>query len=260
MNKLSKLGIVVAMLLALLPSLTSAEAPAPKGKLVYEDNFDTATKSQLEDNLSGADFSRGFHPPGVYHLKVLKPNQTQWVLFPKLSFSNLTLVTDIGDFSDDVKSGSVLQGLIFRAQDENHFYTVLLNSRNSSYTVRKLDGAGKWSDLVPSTTSALIKGATTVNTLRVDGDGGKFTIYVNGEQLGSFQDTSFASGKVGFIIANQDAKEPHIHYDNVKVYTTDAQPAALPNTGEGTTAPMALLGLLVVMLLGAGIYLRRAAR
>src|SRR5690348_4950252 len=122
MDRPSKVWVVLGLLLAMLPALVSAEPPAPKGKLVFEDNFDSTTKSGLEDNLTATDFSRGFHPPGVYHLKVVKNNQTQWVLFPNRSFSNVTLLTDIGDFSDDTKSGTVMQGLVFRAQDANHLY------------------------------------------------------------------------------------------------------------------------------------------
>jgi hypothetical protein len=260
MNRPSNMGVILAILLALLPALVSAEAPPPKGKLVYEDNFDSSAQSQLEDNLTATDFSRGFHPPGVYHLKVLKSNQTQWVLFPKLSYANFSLLTELIDFSDDVKAGNVLQGLVFRAQDKNHFYTVLLDTRSGTYTIRKLDGANKWSDLVPSTASPLIKAPSESNILRVDGEGGQFTVYVNDEELKSFEDDSFASGNVGFIVANADANEPHMHFDNIKIYTTDAQPAGLPPTSEGTSSPVLLLGLFALVLFGTGAYLRRIVR
>jgi hypothetical protein len=228
MKDFLKVGLLLALLLALLPSLASAKPPDPKGKLVYEDDFSNGTKSKLEDNLKATDYQRGFHPPGVYHLKLLANNEVRWALLPNQSYAEFSIVADVFDFSDDISTGDVSQGLVFRAQDNSHFYTVLVDPRKGQYAVRKQDGANKWTDLIAFKASPLVKRQKEVNHLRVDGEGDSFTIYLNDEQLDTFKDASYVKGQIGFIVANVDAKEPHMHFDNLKIYTTDTQSAAPP--------------------------------
>src|SRR5262245_42274851 len=168
-------GLLVALCLALWPALASAQAPPPPvGKLVYEDDFnDSGKKSGLEENKTATDYSRGFHAPGVYHLKDLKPNETHWSMFPNQSYGDSTIEIDLYDSSDDY-SGDISQGLIVRAKDDGHFYAVLIDPRKGGYSVRKLDGANKWSDLIPFTASALVKQQADINHLRIDSIGDKF--------------------------------------------------------------------------------------
>ena len=53
-----------------------------------------------------------------------------------------------------------------------------------------------------------------------------------------------------------------MHYDNVKIYTTEAQsaatqPAGLPGTGQAGGDPSLLLAALALALLCTGIWVRR---
>jgi LPXTG-motif cell wall-anchored protein len=253
-----KTGLIVTLCLVLWPALASAAPPTPKGKLVYEDDF-SSKKSGLEDNLTATDYSRGFHAPGVYHLKDLKPNETHWSLFPDQSFGEFTFQADVWDNSDDVSAGDVSEGLVFRATDKDHFYTVLVDPRQGTFAVRKWDG-GKASDLVAAKDSALVKRKNEVNQLRVDGDGGKFTIYLNGDKLTDFSDSSYAKGQIGFIASNVDATGNHIHFDNVKIYSTEpaAKPATLPTTG-GEDTSLWLTVVFGLALLSLGVWARKAA-
>jgi LPXTG-motif cell wall-anchored protein len=261
MKNLFRVGALLAIVLALLPSIAGAKPPDPKGKLVYEDDFSSAAKSKLEDNLTATDYQRGFHPPGVYHLKLFKNDDVRWSLFPNQSYAEFSVLVDVFDFSDDINAGAVSQGLVFRAKDDSHFYAVLIDPRRGQYAVRKQDGANKWSDLIAFKASSLVKRQKEVNQLRVDGEGDSFTIYLNDEQLDTFKDASYAQGKIGFIAANMDAKEPHMHFDNIKVYTTDTQsasgPSALPTTGQEQGAPALLLVAFALLLLSLGMRMRR---
>src|SRR4029079_8724615 len=152
MKVVVKMGLLAVLCLALLPTFTLAAPPAPKGKLVYQDDFSDKTKSKLADNLKATDYSRGFPPPGVYHLIMRQPNETHWELFPGQSYSNFSVQMDLTDASDDF-SGCVSAGLVCRAVDDSRLYAVLIDARKQQYAVRKLDGQ-KWSDLIafkPST-------------------------------------------------------------------------------------------------------------
>lgn len=253
--------LALAICLALLPGLAGAQPPPPQGKLVYQDDFSDGTKSGLEDNLNATDYSRGFHPPGVYHLLLNENNETRWSTFPDQRYSTFTIEVDVWDNSDTF-SGDVAQGLIFRARDNNHFYVVLVDPREARYAVRKLDGRDRWTDLVPWKDSSIVKTQAEVNRLRVDGKGDSFTVYLNNETLTTFRDASYETGSIGLLATNFDAVEPHMHFDNMRVYTTDTDapslPAALPTTGGGADLPPLLLVLLALLSLAVGARLRAA--
>lgn len=258
-----KTVLVAALCLMLWPALAGAAPPEPKGKLVYQDDFSDPKKSGLEDKLQATDYSRGFHAPGVYHLKDLKAGETHWSLFPNQSYGAMTVELDVWDNSDNFK-GDLSQGLIVRAQDDSHFYAVLIDPRKGQYAVRKLNGKDTWTDVVAWKASSLIKQQDGVNHLRVDADGGSFTLYLNGDSLGSFSDSSYAKGGIGLIASNVDATGNHLHFDNVKVYSSDAaaspatsNPSDLPKTGEADGGPSLVLAGFALALLAIGLTLRR---
>jgi hypothetical protein len=255
-----KTGLIAALCLLLWPAIAGAAPPTPEGKLVYEDDFSTK-KSGLEDNLTATDYSRGFHAPGVYHLKDVKEKATVDELFPEQSYAQFSYQADVWDNSDDVSAGDVAGGLAFRATDDTHYYVAFVDPRTGKFAIRKLSGT-TWSDLVAWTDSAAIKRKAEVNQVRVDGDGGDFTLYVNGEKLADFNDSSYAKGGIGFVASNVDAPANHIHFDNVKVYSTEpapTSPAALPPTGAADTAPWLIL-VFGLALLSLGIWTRRIAK
>jgi LPXTG-motif cell wall-anchored protein len=256
------MALVAFGLALLLPALAAAQSPAPQGEVVYEDNFDDAAASSFEDNIRASDYGRGFHPPGVYHLKVNNPNVAGAVLLPTHSYGQFSVEVEVEDNSDTLQ-GASSQGLVFRAEDLSNYYAVLLNSREGQYTIRKLEG-DEWTDIVPMTDSPLVKADTELNVLRVDGDGDDFTVYLNDEELDTFSDSTFAKGSVGMILVNEDAVEPHMHFDNIVVYSTEpapeapATPATLPNTGAAESAPALALAALALLLLSLGAAARRA--
>ena len=220
---------------------------------MYSDDFSDPARSGLEDNVNATDYSRGFHAPGVYHLRILQSDDTRWSLFPRQEYGSFTVEADVWDNSDDFV-GDVAQGVVVRAVDPSHFYAVLLDSRKGQYAVRKMDG-GEWSDLVAWTESPLVKMETEVNHIRVDGTGGKFTVYLNAEQLAGFEDAAYARGGLGLIASNFDATRPHIHYDNVMVYATEgtATASSLPGAGNPLEVIPLLVAGVALLLLGSGL-------
>jgi hypothetical protein len=263
MRSLFKGGLIAMLCLALWPALVAAQPPDPKGNLVYEETF-SDTSSGLEDNLRATDYSRGFHPPGVYHLILLTNNDTRWALVPNKSFGDFTLEVEVVDNSDDFV-GDFSGGVVVRAQDNTHLYAVMLNTRKGQYTVRKLNGS-TWSDLIAPKASPLIQQRNGTNLLRVDAAGSNFTIYLNGEQLDTFSDSSYAKGNFGMIASNVDAARPHMHYDNLKLYSTEAaaapagQSAQLPATGAAGLDITSLLIAGALALIGLGLGLRSLER
>jgi formylglycine-generating enzyme required for sulfatase activity len=78
--------------------------------------------------------------------------------------------------------------------------------------------------------------------VRIDGDGDKFSITLNGQPLYSFTDPSYPFGMLGMIATNHDAKTPHTHFDNLKVWgRDDLQPPAAPQVKEDPNGAMVLV-------------------
>jgi serine/threonine-protein kinase len=217
-------------------------APEPAGKLVAEDNFDAkGAKSGLEDNLKATDYSRGFHPPGVYHIIPKQPNTSNWVLLPRIALGDFSMQITLWDESDEL-TGDFYEGVIFHAQDMSHFYALLIDPRNGKYTVRKLDGQA-WSDLIAWKESALVNQQKEHNLVRVDGKDGTFTIYLNGKLADTFSDKSYSFGMLGMISDNVDAVNPHPHFDNLQIWSADAplEPPDLPAEKQNPAGDMLLI-------------------
>jgi formylglycine-generating enzyme required for sulfatase activity len=202
----------------------AASAPPPAGKQVYTDDFNDPRKSGLENQTKAPDFERGIHPPGVYHIRVLAANDTRVELLPRQAYRDFSAQIDLSDNSDDF-TGSVSQGLIFRARDRQHYYALMIDPRAQKYSLRRQDG-DKTTELISWTASALVKSGKDVNQLRVDGAGDSFTAYLGGAKLIDWSDKTYGRGMIGFIVANGDAQKPHMHFDNLAVWSSDAAPAA----------------------------------
>jgi formylglycine-generating enzyme required for sulfatase activity len=212
------------------------------GRLVLEDNFDAGPgKSGLEDEGRGKESTRGFHSPGVYHFLLTRPDETRHVVLPRFALSNFTLEVEMWDNSDDF-TGSMSSGLVFRARDNDHFYAFLIDPRTFQYSVRKYDTPDEWADLAPWTQSDYINGRAEHNMVRIDGDGDRFSITLNGQPLYSFTDPSYPFGMLGMIATNHDAKTPHTHFDNLKVWgRDDLQPPAAPQVKDDPNGAMVLV-------------------
>jgi len=215
--------------------------PEPAGTQVYTDDFADTKKSGMENLVKAPDFQRGVHSPGVYHMLVLMPNETRVELFAHQLYQNFSAQIDLNDNSDDL-GGSVSQGLVFRARDRQHYYALMIDPRVGKYSLRRQDG-DKLEELIPWTDSPLIKQGKDVNTLRVDAAAGAFTFYLNNAKLSSFEDATYSSGLIGFTVANVDAPKPHMHFDNLAIWSSDApsQASSLDKEKKNPNGDMLLI-------------------
>jgi formylglycine-generating enzyme required for sulfatase activity len=220
-----------------------AALPAPAGKLAYEDDFGAgAEKSGLVGQQLAPDLALAVDPAGVYSMSLSKPNQTRWVFLPRLAAGDFSVLIDLSDGSPD-RTGGAAQGLVFRGRDNEHFYALLIDPRKAEYSLRKQDGADKWTDLIAAKPSALIRQQDGVNQIRLDAAGDSFTLYMNGVKLDSTRDSSYTFGMLGTIIANADAATSTMRFDNLKIWSNDPPPRAstLPATRQGLSGDMVLI-------------------
>lgn len=215
---------------------TAEPMPEPLGQEVNSDNFNDLNQPNpngLADLRGASDFERGFHAPGVFHMKLPKTNDTEAVLMPRHIYTNFSVQSVMWDNSD-TSVGSVSQGLVFRASDASHYYALMIDPRNGQYSLRRQDDPDKVSELIPWTPSPLIKQGKEKNTLRVDANGNTLTVYLNGSLLATHDDDTYKQGMIGMVVANIDAEAPHMHFDDVQIWSTDQAPAAPTLPAERT--------------------------
>ncbi|MEO7910635.1 MAG: bifunctional serine/threonine-protein kinase/formylglycine-generating enzyme family protein, partial [Roseiflexaceae bacterium] len=220
-----------------------AVLPEPAGALAYEDDFGAeAEQSGLVGQQLAPDLALAVDPQGFYSMSLSQPNQTRLVFLPRLAAGDFSVQIDLSDGSAD-RNGGAAQGLVFRGRDSAHFYALMINPRTTAYSLRKQDGADNWIDLIATKTSALIQQQDGVNQLRLDAVGNTFTLYLNGVQLDSAQDSSYTFGMFGTIIANTDASASTMRFDNLKIWSNDPPPIAstLPATRQALRGDMVLI-------------------
>ena len=88
-------------------------------------------------------------------------------------------------------------GLWLRYQGQNNFLAFMINGRGE-YRVARFESG--YTDLIPWTrSSAIMTGNNALNRMRVDSQGTRFELYVNGELLTSVNDSTWADGRVAFF-------------------------------------------------------------
>jgi hypothetical protein len=90
-------------------------------------------------------------------------------------------------------------GLWLRYQSDTDFLAIMLRG-DSSYRVARFSEADGYTDLIGWTrTSTLFTGDGETNTLRVDSEGSRFDLYINGRYVDTFEDEADETSESGRI-------------------------------------------------------------
>jgi hypothetical protein len=196
-----------------LPTATPTPGPQP-GALLYQEDF-TAPGSEW-DNQDQTDVAYRFDE-GEYSIEVRKAN---WMAWDGTSGS-------YGDFVLDLDASLVdgdpynAYGCLFRYQDKNNHYEFDMNG-NGSYTIGK-DVNDEWIKLVDWTAHPAIKAQGEVNHIRLIAYGDIFTVYINGEFVNQFTDSTFESGDVAPVVTSYDTPPARATFDNIQVWSVEVR-------------------------------------
>jgi hypothetical protein len=103
-------------------------------------------------------------------------------------------------------------GLIFRRVDSANYYLFLVSDNAYFEFVKVSEGA--WTVFVKWTEAPAIQSGE-VNRLEVVAKGSQFTFYINGEYVGEYSDSQFASGKPGLVVGLSKAGDTCVvEFDN----------------------------------------------
>jgi hypothetical protein len=110
-------------------------------------------------------------------------------------------------------------GISFRRTDKDNFYFLLI-SREGKYKLGKKENGHK-SVIIPWTNSSSIIEGTETNTIKIKCEHNVFTFYINGVEVDSFIDSSFASGGIALIagVGDNSLNKNRFSFDNVKVWS-----------------------------------------
>jgi len=102
---------------------------------------------------------------------------------------DLTMVTTSHSLQDAA-------GIIFRDSTQTGAFYFFGISSNGGYMLSMFDG-NSWHDLIPATSSAVVKKTGQLNHLAVAISASQIVLEVNGQIVGSYSDTRLTSGDVG---------------------------------------------------------------
>jgi hypothetical protein len=205
----------------------SQPCPNPPRSLYWSDDFSNPNSGWM--NFQGADYNH-FYKDGEWHFAVSAKNETgtAWMLLRERTLHQAITVRAWRLGEPPMNS----YGIIFGGQDNENYYAFRISDSGSFRLSRVIQN--QWHDLIPWTkTAAIWQGG--LNELAVLLDGAQIYACVNGQIVGTANDTALHPGRVGMIAGAYD--EPsHIHFDDFAVWNLQG-PVTLNQNASASSAP-----------------------
>jgi len=151
----------------------------------------------------------------VYRIFVNEENQDFFAT------PGLSLQSDVRVDVDATKVGGSDDndfGVICRYQDNNNLYQFVISSDGYVGIMKWVDGSLQSIGAETLVEHPAVNMGNAQNHIRADCVGDTLTLYVNGQQVSTVQDTSFLSGgDVGVFAGTYDVPGTDIHFDNFVV-------------------------------------------
>ena len=182
------------------------------GNILFQDNFSDTSSGW--DKMKDEDGMTDYYNDS-YRIQV---NRDNLFLFANPGQTNLP--NDVSIDVDATKQGGSDDnsfGILCRYQDVNNFYRFIVTSDGYAGILLIRDGSGtnlNGENLTPIST-ALVGNAT--NKIRVNCVGTTLSLFVNGEQVLTAQDSTFSNGDVGVFAGTFDIVGTDILFDNFVV-------------------------------------------
>ena len=193
---------------------SSTAAPTTDANVLYQDDFTNPTTGWPEDKFDN--YFIGYHEPEYYHIEVTSPNSKTTVFEPKKTiYDDATVELKVLTVSaKTAATGDFRYGIAFRRSGDD-YYVFAVSPRTKKWSVLKNS---------PSQQTVLLEGTDnnihdpdTADILRVDAEGSNFVFHINDEVVGQVSDADYAKGEIGFYVESFDAKNAHIHFDNLVI-------------------------------------------
>lgn len=189
-------------------------APQPEfGETVFVDPFDGTADFSLQPD-SGDWGTAEYNPDGQF---VVGLNAFAGPLYD--FYQDVTLPDSFMLQLDAGYEGTNnnAYGVIFRVQDVDQFYAFNV-SGDGYFIVERFEGENTTTLIDWTASSAIVQDELTANSLAVVASEGNYKLYINGEQVGEFDDTTYSGGSLGIITDNFDEENPvNFYFDEMVV-------------------------------------------
>jgi len=196
---------------ALLISSTACSSTLDKSveNVFYQDDFSNETTgwSRARTDEGITDYENG-----VYRIFVNMENQDF------LGTPGLALQSDVRVEVDATKVAGPDDndfGVLCRYQNNNNFYQFFVSSDGYVGILKLVDGSSQNISADQLIDHPAVNTGNSLNHIRADCVGDTLTMYVNGQQVLTAQDTTFMNGgDVGVFAGTYDIPGTDIHFDN----------------------------------------------
>lgn len=173
----------------------------------------------LRNDSIGSDWDKGSvnctFTGSAYQVSAINVSHSQYCTAQSTDFSN---------FAYEVRM-TIIQGdgggMMFRANAANNSYYLFFVARNGYYSLYACPGKACSQPLVSKFNPTIKQALNQTNLLAVVAMGTTITLYVNGKQLASVNDSTYSHGQIGLLASpypnTNDLTE--VAYTNVRVWT-----------------------------------------
>jgi formylglycine-generating enzyme required for sulfatase activity/tRNA A-37 threonylcarbamoyl transferase component Bud32 len=203
-------------------------ALAQVNRPLFEDEFTDPNSGWPTEDVEGSPYRVGYHPPDFYHVEPRAANERIAVSLEQ-SYEDVTVETDAFIDHTDTENGEYRYGLALRRVSEDEFYAFTISPRSGTWQVLKSSPSGL--EVLKEGEVGALQGFAPAgftpdksDNLRVDANGPDFTFHINGQQVTKVNDSSYASGGVGFFAENFDETLTHAHFESFIVRPVEAAP------------------------------------
>ena len=200
---------VLLPLLSRLNSAGPAPAPSPTPQPLFRDTF--------QNNATGWNLFQGDKAAVTLErsrltLTVTGPDRDVWATAPRV-FDDFRLEVDSGLLDGPAETS---YGVIFRHQDDDNYYSFEVDGEGRFRLGRVL--RGQYTPLIEPTPSVRVQPGQALNHLTVKAVGPEMTLAVNGVEVSSVTDRSFASGHVGATASLDGEGTSVVVFGNLEVF------------------------------------------
>ncbi len=206
-----KKHVIAALLVLLLATLAcSISNGGQEEGVLFRDDFsnDNSGWDVYSDEIGTTDYIND-----EYRIRVEEVQYDVWA-FPYKDYANVDITVEARKEAGPDDNNF---GVICRAETDESFYMGLVAS-DGYYVIQKMtpEGYERLSGEYFDYSDAINQGSAT-NTIRLTCVGDTITLYANGTQLASVQDTEFTAGDVGLLAGTFDTGGVDIRFDNFVV-------------------------------------------
>lgn len=204
-------AVILSLSACQVASLAASFFDTPSGAVLYQDDFSDPASGweSYYDNESGTvDYFDGF-----FRIHVLSEYQ-MLSSGPGLDFKDVQLEADMIKV---IGSSDDMFGLVCRAVDPDNYYFFVISSDGYYGIGKVIDGVQSMLGSDGMLPSEIISQGKAKNHLRVDCVEEKLDLTVNGQLLGSLEDSDLISGDVGVLAGTMQDSENAVLFDNFSV-------------------------------------------